>query len=247
MNSTIKVILIDDEPLARTLLQEYLQSHPQIEIVATCGDGFQGLKAIQEHQPDLIFLDVQMPKLNGFEMLELLDTPPAVIFTTAFDEYAIKAFDAHAIDYLLKPFSEERLQSAIQKFTDQHKENTITKQPSATPIIKSFQAPRVVVKDNHQIHIIPFTEIIYLEAADDYVKIHTAARYYLKKKTLTFFEESLPASDFCRVHRSYIIAMNQIAKVEPYEKDGAIVTLKTRVEIPVSKAGYVRLKSVLGV
>ncbi len=243
---TFKIILIDDEPLARALLQEYLGAHPQIQIVANCADGFEGMKAIQQHQPDLIFLDVQMPKLNGFEMLELIDEPPSVIFTTAFDEFALKAFDAQAIDYLLKPFSEERLAAAIQKFIASSKDKGI-KKPLETPIIQSFQAPRVVVKDNHQIHIVPFSDIVYLEAADDYVKIHTPQRYYLKKKTMTFFEESLPMGDFCRVHRSFIIAMNQIAKVEPYEKDGAIVTLKNRVEVPVSKAGYVRLKSVLGV
>jgi two-component system, LytTR family, response regulator len=245
----MKAILIDDEPLARALLAEYLLEYPEIEIVAQCGDGFEAVKAIAMHKPDLLFLDVQMPKLNGFEMLELLDDAPAVIFCTAFDEYALKAFDAHAIDYLLKPFSEDRLKIAIEKAKEKianaEAKNIVI---DNAPLLKDVQSPRVVIKDNHQIHIINYADIIYIESADDYVKIHTAARYFLKKKTLSHFEETLPATDFCRVHRGYIIALAQIAKVEPWEKDGAIVTLKHKqVEVPVSKAGYKRLKEVLGV
>jgi two-component system, LytTR family, response regulator len=242
-------ILIDDEPLARALLAEYLQAHPEVQIVAQCADGFEAMKAIAQHKPDLIFLDIQMPKLNGFELLELLDDAPAVIFCTAFDEYALKAFDAHAVDYLLKPFSTDRLKTALQKAKDiianHQKHNTAI---DHTPILKEVQTPRVVIKDNHQIHIINYADIVYIESADDYVKIHTVNRYFLKKKTLSFYEETLPATDFCRVHRGYIIALQQIAKVEPWEKDGAIVTLKHKpIEVPVSKAGYKRLKEVLGV
>jgi two-component system, LytTR family, response regulator len=241
--ATKKVILIDDEPLARALLKEYLGAFGDLEIVAECSDGFQGIKAIQEHSPDLIFLDVQMPKLNGFEMLELLDKIPSVIFTTAFEEYAIRAFDANAIDYLLKPFSEDRLEKALSKFlsnTDSKLENL------NAPIVKGFQSPRIVVKDNHQIHIIPYEDILYLEAADDYVKIHTSARYFLKKKTMAYFEELLPKDLFTRAHRSFLVALIQIGKVEPWEKDGAIITLKHKnIEIPVSKAGYLRLKEAL--
>jgi two-component system LytT family response regulator len=245
----MKVILIDDEPLARAILNEYLQTYSAVQVLAECGDGFEAVKAIHTHQPDLIFLDIQMPKLNGFEMLELLDKAPAVIFTTAFDEYALKAFDAHAIDYLLKPFSEDRLKIAIEKaqITIASKQNGINEMLNNAPLIKEVQSPRIVIKDNHQIHIIPFSEIIYLESADDYVKIHTATRYYLKKKTLSFYEDCLPNGDFCRVHRSYIIALSYIAKVEPWEKDGAIITLKHKqIEVPVSKAGYKRLKEILG-
>jgi two-component system, LytTR family, response regulator len=239
-----KVIIVDDEALARALLAEYLTQFPMLQIVAQCSDGFEAIKAVQQHNPDLIFLDIQMPKLNGFEMLELLDEPPAVIFTTAFEEYAIKAFDANAIDYLLKPFSEDRLEKAISKFLNNQMNTNL--QALDAPLVKSFQAPRIVVKDNHQIHIIPFEDIIYLEAADDYVKIHTANRYFLKKKTMAYFEEMLPAANFCRVHRSYIVSLAQIGKVEPWEKDGAIITLKYKpIEISVSKAGYVRLKEAL--
>jgi two-component system, LytTR family, response regulator len=243
----MKVIIIDDEPLARMLLTEYLQEHSQLQIVAECGDGFEGIKAIAAHNPDLIFLDVQMPKINGFEMLELLENPPAVIFTTAFDQYALKAFEAHAIDYLLKPFSPERLASAIVKAC----ENIVSTQQKTTPLLQTplladVQAPRIVVKENHQIHIVNFTDIIYIESADDYVKIYTVTRYYLKKKTMNFYEELLPSVNFCRVHRGFIVDISQIKKVEPWEKDGAIITLHNGKEIPVSKAGYKRLKENLG-
>jgi two-component system, LytTR family, response regulator len=249
MSTIIKVILIDDEPLAIALLQEYLQTISNIDIIATCADGFEGVKAIAKHQPDLIFLDVQMPKLNGFEMLELLDEVPAVIFTTAFDAYAIKAFDAKAIDYLLKPYTQDRLLEAINKLkpSTNNSHQLFEKATTDAPLIPTFQAPRIVIKDNHQIFIIPYSDIIHIDAADDYVKIHTATRHYLKKKTLTYFDNTLPSNEFCKVHRSHIIAINQIAKVEPYEKDGAIITLLNKKEIPVSKSGYMKLKERLGI
>ena len=243
-----KTIIIDDEPLARALLKEYLQEFQNFEIVDECKDGFEGIKAIQKHEPNLIFLDIQMPKLNGFEMLELLDNKPAVIFTTAFDEFAIKAFDAHAIDYLLKSFHEDRLSAAIDKFIKtQNVSIANVDEMLQSPTIKNFQSPRVIVIDNHQIHIIPFEEIIFLEAADDYIKIHTATKMVLKKQTMQHFEDTLPTKDFCRVHRSFIVQIPEIARVQPYEKDGAIVTLKNKKEIPVSKSGYKKLKEALGI
>ncbi len=239
-------IIIDDEPLARALLKEYIAEMPGINVVAECGDGFEGIKAIQQHKPNFIFLDVQMPKLNGFEMLELIEQPIQVIFTTAFDEYALKAFETNAVDYLLKPFAEERLHKAVEKVKE--KLNTATTTAIIeTPIVNAVQEPRIVVKDKHQIHIIPYTDIVLLEAADDYVKIHLANKYFLKKKTLSHYESVLPATAFCRVHRSYIVALQSIHKVEPWEKDGAIITLKNNVEVPVSKAGYKVLKSALGI
>jgi two-component system, LytTR family, response regulator len=248
----MNIIIIDDEPLARALLKEYLAPHTDICIIGECANGFEGVKAISELKPDAVFLDVQMPKLNGFEMLELIDSAPAVIFTTAFDEYAIQAFDANAVDYLLKPFTEERLHNALIRLRDSFAlkaKGVASLEPliKELPSISSFQNPRVVVKDKHQIHIIPFGDILYIEAADDYVKIHTEARYYLKKKTMSFFEDALPLDEFCRVHRGYIVRLRYIAKVEPWEKDGAIITLQSKVEVPVSKAGYTRLKHVLGI
>jgi two-component system LytT family response regulator len=168
----MKAIIIDDEPLARVIVKEYLQAYPHITLLQECGDGFEGMKAIQEYKPDLIFLDIQMPKINGFEMLELIDEPPLVVFTTAFEEYAIKAFDAHAADYLLKPFSKERFDKAMQKLL-LHKNNP-AKNVVDTALQSSMPSNRIVVKDNGKIKIIPFAQVQYLEAADDYVKIHTA-------------------------------------------------------------------------
>ncbi len=245
----IKVIIIDDEPLARSILKEYLQTQAQLQLVAECGDGFEGLKAIQQHQPDLIFLDIQMPKITGFEMLELLEQPPSVIFTTAYDEYALKAFETHAVDYLLKPFSKERFDKSVEKFLNQagkqvQQQNTQALLGSPTDI--PGQADRIVVKTAGKIRIIPVSTINYFEAADDYVKIHTAEGSFLKNKTMAFFEKILPASQFVRTHRSYIININQVTRIEPFEKDHQLVILRTGAQIPVSQAGYGKLKQVLG-
>ena len=244
-NQPITAIIIDDEPLARSMIKEYLEAYPNIELLQECGDGFEGIKAIQQHQPDLIFLDIQMPKINGFEMLELIDHPPAVIFTTAFDEYAIKAFDIHAADYLLKPFSKERFDKAIQKMISQ-KSNV-----AAVIADIALQAPtnnnRIVVKDNGKIKIIPLQQVQYMEAADDYVKIFIAEGNFLKKKTMQYFEDSLPAADFIRIHRSYIVNAHLITRITPYEKDSHLAILTTGFQLPVSKAGYNKLKQVLGI
>ncbi|MFT3979170.1 MAG: LytTR family transcriptional regulator DNA-binding domain-containing protein [Ferruginibacter sp.] len=243
-----KVILIDDEPLARSIVAEYLQEHPDLEIVQQCGDGFEGIKAIQQLQPDLIFLDVQMPKINGFEMLELLDNPPAIIFTTAFDEYAIKAFEAHAVDYLLKPFSQERFNKAIEKWKEQLHNNI---KPDTGALLESAaqqpsQSDRIVVKTGSKIKIIPVPDVFFLEAADEYVKIHTAEGYFLKKKTMNFFEQSLPSQQFVRCHRSYIVNISQITRIEPYEKDNYVAVLRSGAQVPVSRNGYIKLREVLG-
>src|SRR5882762_10188651 len=181
----IKALIIDDEPLARMVVKEYIQQFEQIEVLQECNDGFEGLKAIQLHQPDLIFLDIQMPKINGFEMLELLDQPPAVIFTTAFDEYAIKAFEAHAVDYLLKPFNQERFNKAIQKW----KEQAASSQKNTNELLETAsqspaQSQRIVVKTGSKIKIIPVHDDHFLEAADDYVKVHTQEGNFLKNKTM---------------------------------------------------------------
>ncbi len=241
----MRAIIIDDEPLARIIVKEYLQSYPDITVVQECNDGFEGMKAIQEHQPDLIFLDIQMPKINGFEMLELIDDPPQVIFTTAFEEYAIKAFDAHAADYLLKPFSKERFDRAMQKLLQQ--KTNIAKNVVGTALQSPMQSNRIVVKDNGKIKIIPFTQVQYIEAADDYVKIHTVDGNFLKKQTMQYFDDNLPSTEFIRVHRSYIINAQLINRIDPHEKDSHLVLLTTGVRLPVSKAGFGKLKEVLGI
>jgi two-component system, LytTR family, response regulator len=241
----MKAIIIDDEPLARMVVKEYLQAYPHIQVLQECGDGFEGMKAIQQHQPDLIFLDIQMPKITGFEMLELIDEPPLVIFTTAFEEYAIKAFDNHAADYLLKPFSKERFDKAMQKL--QHQKPGFAKDVTETALQTTAQNNRIVVKDNGKIKIIPVTQVQYLEAADDYVKIYIAEGCFLKKQTMQYFEDSLPATEFIRIHRSCIINAQLINRIDPHEKDSHLVLLTTGVRLPVSKAGFAKLKEVLGI
>jgi two-component system, LytTR family, response regulator len=244
-----KVIIIDDEPLARSILKEYLQRHPQLEVVQECNDGFEGVKAIQQYQPDLIFLDIQMPKINGFEMLELVEQPPAVIFTTAFDEFAIRAFEAHAIDYLLKPFNQERFDKAITKWMEKQttghdgKTEELLEAASQSP----SQSQRIVVKNGSKIKIIPVHEVYYLEAADDYVKIHTQEGYFLKNKTMAHFEKVLDEQQFVRSHRSYIVNVQQITRIDPYEKDNHVAVLRSGTKVPVSRGGYGKLKAVLGI
>ncbi|MBS1647292.1 MAG: LytTR family transcriptional regulator DNA-binding domain-containing protein [Bacteroidetes bacterium] len=241
-----KCIIIDDEPLARSIVKEYLQAHPEMEIAQECSDGFEGVKAIMQHKPDLIFLDIQMPKITGFEMLELIDFPVSVIFTTAFDEYAIKAFETHAVDYLLKPFNKERFEKALAKW-----EQNAAKEDTVPPLLEQAhkqpeEAHRVVVKNGSNIKIIPINDIHYFEAYDDYVKIFTKEGYSLKKKTMNYFEQSLPSHQFVRVHRSYIVQVAQITKIEVFEKDSHVAVLKSGVKIPLSKTGYGKLKEVLG-
>lgn len=243
----MKALIIDDEPLARSIVKEYLQSHPEIELMQECNDGFEGVKAINQFEPDIIFLDIQMPKINGFEMLELIDDPPQVIFTTAFEEYAIKAFETHAVDYLLKPFSKERFDKAIQKLLHQQKSTSDkTREVLDTAGQSPLQSSRVVVKDGGRIKIIPVSQIQYLEAADDYVKIITNEGSFLKKKTMQYFEETLAPFHFVRVHRSYIINTQLITRIDPHEKDNHLAMLSTGIRVPVSKGGYTKLKEILG-
>jgi two-component system LytT family response regulator len=244
----IRAIIIDDEPLARSVVREYLQDFPDIEVLQECNDGFEGIKAIMQHQPDLLFLDIQMPKINGFEMLELVEQPPAVIFTTAFDEYAIKAFETYAVDYLLKPFGKERFIKAIEKYksqesTDQKKQ---TRELLQSPNELPSQSERIVVRIGGKIKIIPVSEILYLEAADDYVKIVTKEGSFLKNKTMGYFEEVLPSSQFVRTHRSYMVNVQEITRIDPYEKESHLAILRSGMKIPVSRNGYGKLRTVLG-
>lgn len=243
----MKVIIIDDEPLARGLIAEYLANFPELTLVQECGDGFEGLKAINQHKPDLVFLDIQMPKINGFELLELMENPPAVIFTTAFEAYAIKAFEAHAIDYLLKPFSRERFDKALQKWLQQKN----TEPQKTAPLLETIaagtgQQNRIVLKENGKIKIIPTQQVYYLESADDYVKVHTADGVFLKNKTMQHFERLLGEQDFVRIHRSYLVHIQSITRLELYEKDNHLAILSTGQKLPVSKSGYAKLKTVLG-
>ncbi len=242
----IRTILIDDEPLAREIIKFYLSDHKEIEIVAECADGFEGLKAITHHKPDLVFLDIQMPKINGFEMLELVEDKPAIIFTTAFDEFAIKAFEVNAIDYLLKPIDKERFDAAIKKLPDRSNHASNAKAILDAAALNPKQNSRVVVKKDGVIKIIPVADINYLEADDDYVKISTIDGAFYKNKTMAYFEQTLNADQFIRIHRSYIINLAQVAKIELKEKDSYVVLLKSDIWLPVSKTGYLKLKIALG-
>jgi len=245
--STIKTIIIDDEPLAIEIIMNYLESHEDIEVLAECHNGFDGLKAIHELQPQLVFLDIMMPKLNGFEMLELLDHHPVIIFSTAYDQYALKAFEQNAIDYLLKPYAQERLDLALEKARKQLSESSPT--PEILSLIKYHQQTgdlhRVVVRNGSKINIIAVDKIHYLEAMDDYVYIHTVNGKFLKQQTMKYFEDQLPAREFVRVHRSYLLALNQLAKLEPYGKDSHVALLKSGGQLPVSRSGYQKLREVL--
>lgn len=242
----IKTILIDDEALARDVVKHYLQSYPEIEIVAECSDGFEGLKAITLHKPDFIFLDIQMPKISGFEMLELVENRPAVIFTTAFDEYAIKAFEVNAVDYLLKPIEKVRFDQAMQKLPAKLAKEENSKDLLETASLSPAQNSRIVVKTAGVIKIIPVAELNYIEADDDYVKINTTEGNFQKNKTMSFFEQTLDPAQFIRIHRSYIINLAQVTKIELKEKDSYVVLLKSNIWLPVSKSGYVKLKLALG-
>ncbi|HRG59434.1 MAG TPA: LytTR family transcriptional regulator DNA-binding domain-containing protein [Bacteroidia bacterium] len=243
----IKVIIIDDEPLARQIIVEYLSHRNNIQIMQECNNGFEGIKAILQHKPDLVFLDIQMPKINGFEMLELCEQKPSIIFTTAFDEFALKAFEVNAIDYLLKPFSKERFDAALDKWLEQgrKKETSIPIQNLIKEANHHTEKNRIVVKNGAQIRIISIKEIMYFEAYDDYVKIIVSDGTFLKKQTMSHYENLLESDNFIRVHRSYLVQLNQIDKIEPFEKNNHVAVLKNGSRITLSRSGYNNLKEKL--
>jgi two-component system LytT family response regulator len=248
MDKKITVIIIDDESLARQIIRKFLSNHSEIEILAECSNGFEGVKKINELKPDLIFLDIQMPKLTGFEMLDLIDNPPIIIFTTAYDQYAISAFEVNAVDYLLKPFSSERFEEALQK-TKHLLNNRMKQSDIVKELIRHNQETveyleRIVIKDGSKIHIVPLDSIKYFEAQDDYVMVHSSEGNLLKQKTMKYFEEHLPPEDFVRIHRSYIIPVTRIKKIELVEKETYKVILDDGTGLPVSKSGYDKLKTV---
>ena len=245
----LKAVIIEDEELGRALVKKYTQEVEAIELVAECENGFEGAKAINDHNPDIVFLDIQMPKLNGFEMLELIDEAnrPEIIFTTAYNQYAIQAFELNAIDYLLKPFSKERFFEAVQKAVSKVESNTKTESQISSlvqqPITETLE--RVVVKSNHKIHVIPVNKMKYLEAQDDYVMIYHNEGKHLKQATMKYFEKHLDPEQFLRVHRSYIIRIDQVNQLEPYGKDSYVARLKDGATIKISKTGLKSLKEKL--
>ncbi|SHF03189.1 two component transcriptional regulator, LytTR family [Mariniphaga anaerophila] len=247
MTEKIRTIIVEDEELARNLLKSFLEDVDNIELIAECENGFEGVKAINEMKPDLVFLDIQMPKITGFELLELLDHKPHIIFATAYDQYALKAFEYNAADYLLKPYSKDRLVEAIGKVAERIKtegsDSDIAEKVSEYP--KEEPLDRIVVKDRYKIHIIPVDQVRYIESMDDYVMIYTPENRYMKQKTMKYFENTLDPKNFVRIHRSYIVKVEEIQEIQQYEKESYIVILHDKTKLKVSKTGYKNLKDIL--
>jgi two-component system LytT family response regulator len=249
MEKKISTVIIDDENLGRQIVRKYLSAYDEFEIAAECSNGFEAVKKINELNPDIVFLDIQMPKLTGFEMLELLDNPPVIIFTTAYDQYAIKAFEVNAADYLLKPFSADRFEEALVKAKLLLKSKSRGNEIINGLIMHTQETAdfleRIVIKDGSRIHIIPVDTIRYIEAKDDYVMIHSSEGSYLKQKTMKYLEVHLPPDDFLRIHRSYITSVSRIKKIELVEKETYRLMLDDGTKLPVSKSGYEKLRSIL--
>ena len=240
----IKVLIIDDEAHAREILVEYLAEYPQFVIAGECANGYEAVKAVAEKRPDLLFLDIQMPKLDGFEVLELLDTKPKVVFVTAYDEYAVRAFEVHAIDYLVKPFTAERFAAVVAR-AEQAVRGSTSQAIGDLSAFRKKPLQRIAFKQGGSIEVVPVQRIDYIEAQDDYVHVFARGEKHVKQQTLTELEQVLDATRFVRVHRGYIVNLESLARVEPYAKDSRVVVLKDGSRLPVSRAGYERLKALL--
>ena len=249
MNKAIKRLrtaIVDDEELARKVLRELLSEHPELEIVAECKNGLEAVKAVSEYKPDLLFLDVQMPKLTGFDVLELIGSEISVIFVTAYDEYAMKAFEVHAVDYLLKPIGKERLATALQRVKVRANE----KRPAPADLTAASRpagqfAERLVVRDGTRVNLIPVVKLDYAEAQDDYVALVSEGKKHLKQQTIASLEAALDPRQFVRIHRSYLVNLERVTRIEPYGKDSRVAVLSNGGRLPVSRAGYARLQALL--
>jgi two-component system LytT family response regulator len=245
----LRVVMADDEALARRVLKEYLAVETDMEIVAECSNGFDAVKAVNEQKPDVVFLDVQMPKLDGFEVLELIDPPGAVVFVTAFDQYAMRAFDAAAVDYLLKPFSAERFRASLERVRARLRDRS----PSAVPQnLRAASRPpgefldRLVVKEGPRVQVIPVGKLDYAEAQDDYVALRSEGRNWLKQQSIASLESALDPRRFLRLHRSYLVNVDRIVRIDANTKDTWVALLTDGSKIPVSRAGYTRFREVVG-
>jgi two-component system, LytTR family, response regulator len=245
----IRTVIIDDETPAREIIKYYLKDLENIEVISECSDGFSGLKTISSMKPDLVFLDIQMPRLTGIELVEVLTEKPEIIFTTAYDQFAIRAFELNAVDYLLKPFPKRRFLDAVKKATDKIESGSGNKEPASLLLAKmpepAAQVNRIVVRKGNAINLIPVDKIRYVEAQDDYVMIYHNDGKALKQQTMKFYEDSLSKTDFVRIHRSYIVRVEEIKRIEPYGKDNHIAILQSGDKLPVSRAGYKHLKEEL--
>ena len=242
----LRTIVVDDEELARQVLRELLRAHEEIEVVTECRNGLEAVKAVAEHKPDLLFLDVQMPKLTGFDVLELVGMEVPVIFVTAYDEYAMKAFEVHAVDYLLKPVGKDRLAAALQRV----KKRAAEKLPAPTELTTAARpagqfAERLVVKDGTRVTLIPVTKLDYAEAQDDYIALASEGKKHLKQQTIASLEAALNPKQFVRIHRSYVVNLERVTRIEPYGKESRVAILSNGAKLPVSRAGYARLQALL--
>jgi len=246
----IRAVIVDDEELARQVLREFLSAHSEIEIIGECANGFEAVKTVAETKPDLVFLDIQMPKLDGFEVLDLIGKDAAVVFVTAHDAYAIRAFEVHAIDYLLKPVAKERFEAALERAKERLSGKVPARAHGAGELAAAARPPsefleRIPVRDGTRVFIIPVAKLDYVEAQDDYVALASEGKKHLKQQTITQLEESLDPSRFLRIHRSYIVNLERVVKVEPFTKDSHVAVLTSGTQIPVSRAGYARLREFL--
>jgi len=245
-NKRFRAIIVDDEDLARQVIREMLQSHPEVEIAGECANGFEAVRMTGESKPDLLFLDIQMPKLDGFEVLELIGSEVAIVFVTAHDEHALRAFEVHAVDYLLKPFTAERFDAALERV----KQRIGQKLPAPTDLTAATRGPgqyteRIVVKDGTRVQIIPIAKLDYAEGQDDYVALASQGKKHLKQQTISSLEAALDPKNFVRIHRSYLVNLERVARLEPYGKDSHLAILNDGARLPVSRAGYARLKAFL--
>lgn len=242
-----KALIVDDEPLARNIIKSYLKKWPEISIAAECSNGFEAIKAIKEHQPTMLFLDIQMPKVTGLELMEVIDEPIHVIFTTAYDQYALKAFELNAIDYLLKPFNENRFNDAVTKLMQKINSGGTPNKKQIENLNNSNDEylDRIVVKKGNKLEVIPINKILYIEAQDDFVMLYTNDNHFLKSKTMKYYEEHLPQDLFVRIHRSYIVNTEKIKHLEPYTKDNHLAIINDNCKLKVSRSGYKKLKEIL--
>jgi two-component system LytT family response regulator len=244
----MRIIIVDDEMLARGVVREYLEAHGDVEIVAECANGFEAVKAITELEPDLAFLDIQMPKLDGFEVAELVGGKTRFIFATAFDQYAIKAFEYHALDYLLKPFSQQRFDQALAHVRAQLGAGVPAQRAEIDAVVREVKAKplgRVLIRDGAKVHVIPSEKIDYIEAQDDYVQIHSEGKAYLKNQRLSELEEQLEAGKFVRIHRSYLVNIESVSRIEQASKDSHAAVLKSGARLPISRSGYQKIRTLI--
>jgi two-component system, LytTR family, response regulator len=251
METAIRTLIVDDEELARAVIREHLACHPAFQIVGECGNGFDAVKAVSDAKPQLVFLDIQMPKLDGFEVLELLDECPLVIFVTAYDEYALKAFEVHAVDYLLKPFRKERFNTALQRAQERLQKATPEARADYQQLATSSRAPgtfqeRIVIRDGAKLHVLPLDKVDYVLARDDYIGVHSEGKEYLKQQTLTSLEGGLDPKVFVRIHRSAIVNLSRIVRIEPYSRDSKVVLLNNGEQLPASRSGLAALDRAIG-